>query len=317
MLNVEKKKGKKSPHLAITHQEYQGGAANGRNVSLLMKSDVQITPEIASLIEKVTGIPVDPSKVVDIEKMSYQRLMDKLGEAIKKFDSKEEYQWSWVQDFDDEYVVFSNNSGLFYTTYSVDTNGEVTVGDEATSVNRVVFYESSDNSLILSNEPSDNGSVQSLIVKNMDKINGDDKLKTVLKSLKEKEQGKMQEEVQKAVKDATEALQVELEKATSDLKAAQEKIESMEKAAKEAIAKERQEKISAVIADKEKAEELFKATEEVSDEAFATILKSFQATAEMIEKSDLFKKESTASSVEAQDEEPLHVKMLKDKYEQK
>lgn len=36
----------KTPHLAMTHNELQGGAANKRNVSLLMKSDVEMTEEV-------------------------------------------------------------------------------------------------------------------------------------------------------------------------------------------------------------------------------------------------------------------------------
>ena len=53
---------KMNPHLAITHNELQNGAANKRNVSLLLKSDVEIDEETAALIEKVSGVKVEVTK---------------------------------------------------------------------------------------------------------------------------------------------------------------------------------------------------------------------------------------------------------------
>jgi hypothetical protein len=50
-LIIKTKDDSKRPHLALTHKELQGGSANGRNVSLLMKSDVAITDEVEKSLE--------------------------------------------------------------------------------------------------------------------------------------------------------------------------------------------------------------------------------------------------------------------------
>lgn len=42
-----------TPHLALTHMELQQGAANCRNVSLLMKSDVEVTEEVAKALTEL------------------------------------------------------------------------------------------------------------------------------------------------------------------------------------------------------------------------------------------------------------------------
>lgn len=297
-LEIEKK-GKKSPHVALTHNELQGGAANGRNVSLLMKADVEITEDMASLIEKVTGVKVDAT--VDVEKASYNTLRQLLNEAVKKFNRKSEYSWSYVEDFDDQYVVFTNDEGLFYSTYESTAEG-VVVGDTATSVNRVVSYREDSGTLILSEDNDVNSSVQSLIVKSFENIQKNEKLVDVIKSIQEKEK-LMEVEIQKAVDEATQALKADLEKANQT-------IEQLQKSAQEAKEAKRKEQISVVISDVEKAEELLKATASLEDDAFATILKSFQEKVEQIEKSDLFDRKSSQEDVEKADE-PLHVQMLK------
>lgn len=44
-----------SPHLSITHNELQGGAANGRNVSLLMKNNIDLTQDQINLLKSILG----------------------------------------------------------------------------------------------------------------------------------------------------------------------------------------------------------------------------------------------------------------------
>jgi hypothetical protein len=270
-----------------------------------MKSDVEITEEVATLIEKVTGVKVEPTSV---EKASYNTIRKQLEEAIKKFNLKE-YSWSYVEDFDDQYVVFSASDGLFYTTYETTTEG-VTVGDTATSVNRVVSYREDTGTLILSEDNSLNTSVQSLIVKSFDALKGNEKLVDVIKSIQEKGK-KMEVEIQKAVDTATAQLKTDLEKATGDLKAAQETIAELQKAATEAKESIRKEQIASVIKDAKQAEDLLKATAVLDDASFDTILKGFKDKVEVIEKGDLFERKSSQTDIEKSDAEPLHVKMLK------
>lgn len=299
------KKGKKSPHVALTHNELQGGASNKRNASLLMKSDTEITEDLAILIEKVTGVKVEPTSAAsqeDLEKASFETLRKLLGKEIKKFDSDKEYSWSYVEDFDEQYVVFTNDDGLFYATYE-STTGGVVVSDTATSVNRVVSYREDSGTLILSEDNVGNSSVQSLIVKSFENIKKNEKLVDVIKSIQEK--GKLMEvEIQKAVDEATNALKADLEKANAI-------VADLQKAAQDVKAAQRKDKISAVMADADKAEELLKATATLDDESFETILKSFQDKVEQIEKSDLFERKGSQEDIEKADQEPLHIQMLK------
>lgn len=295
---------KKNPHLALTHMELQNGAANGRNISLLLKSDVEIDEETAALIEKVTGVKVE------VTKASYNALREALDEAIKKFKTAE-YGWSWVVDFDENTVVFSNDSGMYYTTYSVDGT-KVSVGDTATEVSRVVNYVEGEDKIVLSEAlETIDGGVRSLIVKSFDSISKNEKLVDVFKS---KKGNQMQEEIQKAVDKATEVLKADLEETKSLLEKANETIAAYEKAQAEHKQSVRKAELEKAVSDAEKVEALLKSTADLDDEAFATIVSTLVEKAEQIEKSDLFEKKSEQSPIEKADEAPLHVQILKEKY---
>lgn len=296
---------KKNPHLAITHKELQGGSANGRNVSLLMKSDVEITEEVAQLIEKISGVKVE------VTKASYSAIRDALDKEIRKFDEGQ-YSWSWVVDFDDANVVFSNDKGMYYTSYSVDGNS-VSVGNEATEVSRVVSYVEGDNKIVLSDnlEGLDAG-VYSLIVKSFDSISKNEKLVDVFKSKNTK--GNKMDEIQKAVDAATSALKEQLEKSQADLKTAVEKAEALEKAAQEQKEAARKEQIAELVKDEAEAEALFKSVQGMEDSAFEVILKALSAKVEQIEKSDLFEKQTEKEEIEKADELPLTTRLLQEKY---
>ena len=304
-LEITKKK--KNPHLALTHNELQGGASNGRNVSLLMKSDVEITEDLAALIEKVSGVKVD------VTKASYNTVREALNEKVKEKFKTDPYGWAWVEDFDESYVVFTNDEGLFYTTYSV-SDGVVEVGDEAIEVSRVVNYVEGENKIILSDQMIDiESGVQSLIVKSFDSISKNEKLVDVFKS--KLERGKQMEvEVQKAVDEATQVLKADLEKAQAELAKANEALEVLQKEKQEQKDSIRKEKIAQVVADKDQAEELFKATTSLEDGAFEVILKSFKDKVEQVENSDLFQRATEKTDIEKSDEEPMHMAILKKKF---
>lgn len=294
---------KKNPHIAITHNEIQKGSANKRNVSLLMKSDVEIDEDTAALIEKVTGVKVD------ITKASYETTREKLREAVKKFEMRD-YDWSWIVDFDEEHVVFSNDNGMFYTTYTVD-GLNVQVGSEAKEVSRVINYVEDEGTVVLSESSEDiNSGVLSLIVKSFDSISKNEKLVDVFKSKK----GNQMVEIQKAVDEATAVLKADLTSAQTLLKEAQDTIASFEKTAQEQKEKQRQEAVAEVITDVEKATAFLKSVEALEDDAFDTVVQTLKAKNEVVENSDLFEKSSEASPVEKANEEPLHRQKLKEKY---
>lgn len=304
-MSIVIKNKKKSPHLALTHNELQGGAANGRNLSLLMKSDVEITEDVAALIEKVSGLKVE------VNKASYATIREKLREEIKKFETKD-YDWSYVEDFDGNNVVFSNNDGLFYASYSI-SGLDVSVGDEAIEVSRVVNYVEGDDKIVMNDSlKSIDSGVQSLIVKSFDSISKNEKLVDVFKSKLEK--GVKMEEVQKAVDAATAILKADLEKSQASLKEAQDQIESFQKSLKEQKEAGRKTAIDEVVKDADKASELLKATATLDDDSFQVILKSFKEKADMIEGSDLFTTTSQKTDISKADEVPGHIQILKKQY---
>lgn len=298
---------KRKPHLALTH-EMQGGAANQRNVSLLLKSDIEITEDIAKLIKSVTG------EEVEVTKASYQTLRNAIQESLDEKYKEERWDWLYVEDFDEVNVIFTKGDGLFYTSYEAD-GLSVTVGDTATSVNRVVSYRESDGELILSQDPMGlDSSVHSLIVKSFESISNNEKIKDVFKS--KLERGKKQmDEIQKAVEQATAGMKTDLEKANADLAKALETIKEFEKQAKEKRDASRLEVVKAVVKDEEKVQEFLKATDALEDEAFDVVVKSLKEKEEQMEGSDLFIQKSTGS--EGEDKVPGHVAILQKKYSDK
>ena len=148
-IEVEKKSGK-APHLALTHKELQNGSANGRNVSLLMKSDACVTPEVAELIEKLSGLKVE----VSVEKASFETLRNGLKQKLLESFGKrlnESAYWLCVEDFDESHVVFCVEGGIYYTSYTLDENGYVrSVGETAIPVHQVLLYKEEEGGVVLS-----------------------------------------------------------------------------------------------------------------------------------------------------------------------
>lgn len=321
-LNIIKEKQeeskKMSPHLALTH-EAQGYSANNRHVSLLMKANVELDDEAKSLLKSILGVDSDES-IQTIQKASYEQLRVKMNDAIKKF-SVDRWDWAYVEDFDEQYVVFYNDQGLYYTEYTLSDN-QVVLGDVAYPVNRVVSFESKTGMLLMSDSNSDSTDgappegVRSLIVKSFDSISSNEKIKAIYKSKHENEVKNVEQEIQKAV----EAKQAELTKALADLeKAAQERdalkaqIDEIVKAQAEAKAAQRLEVVKSVIKEEEQAVAFAKSVEALEDEAFETVVKALKLKDEVVEQSDLFKTKSVAQGETGEQESTLAA-LLKQKY---
>src|SRR5690606_10683120 len=317
----KKKSVKLQPHLAITHNELQSGASNGRNVSLLMKS-VDITDEQKEILKSIVGEEW-------IEKVSYNGLRNLLNEAIEVYKT-DKWSWAYVEDFDETTVVFSNSDGVYAVQYTLQDN-KVVLNSNAIPVNRVISYETDSNSLVLSDSVDGvDPNVLVLIKKSFEKISNNDKLKSVFKSKQEKGKQLMEQEIQKAVDAAVGVMKTDLQKAQADLSEAkqslekavaerdalQEKLDAIEKAAKEAAEAQRKEALKAVIADEKQVETLFKAFSALDDEAFAEVIKSYETKNEQLENGDLFVQKSGNGGEQEQVESNL-AKMLREQYASK
>lgn len=292
---------RKSPQLALIHNELQGGAANGRNVSLLMKADAEITPEVEEILKRVLGTQQEASEDKDIEKSSYKKLKSLLEASLKSKIGGD--FWLYVEDFDDSSVVFYTDEECYFAPYYKDEDGVIVVG-QVEPVTSFISYQKGDGSLVLSEGSGLTDGVQSLIRKSLEK--GSDKLTDIIKSNQQKEEVRVKEEIQKAVSEATEALMVELEKA-------KEQIQEMEKAKQEAIQESRKKEMSEIVKDAEEVEQLMKATESLDKESFDIIVKSLKAKSQALEDSDLFDRVSDVVDVE-KSQENLHETLLKQKY---
>ena len=279
-LVIKDKEGKKSPHLALTHKELQGGAANGRNVSLLMKNKEELTEEVVKALESLGIAPQTLNKAG-----FYSQLRTQLSNAVKeKFGEKDD--WLYVEDFNDSVAIFCNEEGVFSVEYS-NVNGEITIGDLANPVIGVISYEPVTGKMLLSEDAEDKleEGVYSLVTKALENQESVEHFKEVFKSLEQRKQI-LQEEIQKAVEEAQAVLKAQIVEKEEALQKALEKLAEIEKAQKEAVEKSRKEKLEAVVG--AEVEELFKAIGELPEEAFAAVVATLEKKAQVEKESDLF-----------------------------
>lgn len=285
-LIIKTKDDSKRPHLALTHMELQHGSANGRNVSLLMKSDVEATEAVTKALEAL-GL----DKALINKSMYASKLNDSLSSAVREAFGDDDH-WLYVEDYNDSIVLFCSEGGLFSVDYSL-VDGKVTLGDLAKPMSRVISYEPVSGEMLLSEDAEDKleEGIYSLVTKALRNDSTKEHLVEMFKAqeLKKSEVEILEQEIKKAV-DAAEAilkskigeLEVELTKALEEVNVF--KAEKMEVAAKA-----RKAKIATVKSlSKEDGESLYKATEALGDEAFEIMLKALGAKSEEEANSDLF-----------------------------
>lgn len=307
-LVIKDKEGKKSPHLALTHNELQGGAANGRNISLLMKNKEELTEEVIKALE-ILGI-----KSQELNKAAfYSQIRILLQNALKE-KYGDEKEWLCVEDFNDSVVIFCNDKGVFSVEYSI-VNGEVTVGDLANPVVSVLTYEPTTGKMLLSEDAEDKleEGVYGLISKALESQESVEHFNKVFKSIDKRKQ-ELEQEIQKAVQAAEAILKAQLVEKEEALQKALDKLAEIEQVQKEAVEKSRKEAIAAVEADAEKAAELFKSLEPLSDEAFASVIKALHEKSKLVEETDLFVQKSKQMEVEEPVGENATAVLLKQKY---
>lgn len=154
-LDIKKEGDKKTPHLAICH-EGQGGSANNRHISLLMKADaIELTDEIMKSIEKL-GIENFPEEIQKAMSMRNSKML--LENALKEaYCDKNE--WLCVEDWKDGQVYFSTGDcdswEMMVTSFTMTEDGVVTVGDTASPVVQITDYMIVDGKVKLSEEAED------------------------------------------------------------------------------------------------------------------------------------------------------------------
>lgn len=298
---------KKTPHLAMTHNELQGGAANGRNVSLLMKSDVALTEEIEKALISL-GISIDKS-------MFASEVRDALCNAVCEAYKEDEDDWLYVEDYDDSIVIFCNEDGLFSTTYSL-VDGKVTLGDLAKPMTRAVSYVPATGEMLLSEDAEDKleEGVYSLVAKALKSEQTKAHLVQMFEALELKKSNvqeiTLKEEIEKAVAAVESLLKAQIDAQTQALEKASARIKELEQAA---VVKARKEVLASVEADATKLDALVKSLESLSDDAFAVVAGTMVEKSKAVEESDLFKQHSVHMKQEEPQEGSFDA-MMKAKY---
>ena len=250
------------------------------------------------------------SELALIEKAKLNsQIRQELSDAVKsKFQDDDE--WLYLEDFDDSRVFFWRGDDLYVATYTVSRKEEYIVADTATSVEREWFYVET-GKVILSEVAKDKleDGEYVLVNKALNNPETSERVEKALIAFTEKKE-KMQEEIQKAVA----AKDAEIAKLQADMAGLQEIVKAAELAKKESLLKAREVEVSAVL--KEGAVELVKSTAELSDEAFAQIVKALGIQKAAVEQSDLMTQQSNPDAGNAQ---PVNVtaEIIKARYAQK
>ncbi len=289
---------KKKPHLALTHKALQGGSANGRNVSLLMKSDVELTPEITKALEAL-GIDVNKS-------MYASKISEALSSAVREAFGDDDH-WLYVEDYNDSIVLFCSEGGLFSVDYSL-VDGKVTLGDLAKPMTRVISYEPESGEMLLSEDAEDKleEGIYSLVTKALQNDSTKEHLVEMFKAqeLKKSEVEILEQEIKKAVDAAEAILKAQLVEKEAALTKALEEVNAFKAEKLEVVAKARKAKIATVKSlSKEDGESLYKATEALGDEAFEVMLKALGAKSEEEANSDLFVEKGVSGEGEPKKQE--------------
>ncbi len=156
MINIIKKNKDEDfePHMAMTHNGLNGGAANAMNKPIFLKSAKPLTKSALEAIEKLEGKE-------GVEKASYRNLMSMLDKAIsdkmKETETDDDYGWVWLKDFDDSTAVFEYRNTVYGVDYLISDTGIITLSTELREVISQEIYVTDDGkSLVLKYKNSSN-----------------------------------------------------------------------------------------------------------------------------------------------------------------
>jgi hypothetical protein len=128
------------PHMAMTHNLLNGGAANGMNKPLSMKSAKPLTKSELDVIEKLEG----KAGVVKASYRNTQRMLERVITDNVKASLGKEYAWVWLKDFDETTAVFEYDDITYGVNYSVSETGMITLSGEVQEVVQQDVYVTED-----------------------------------------------------------------------------------------------------------------------------------------------------------------------------
>jgi hypothetical protein len=282
---------RRKPHLALTHS-IQGGAANGRNVSLLMKS-VEVTEAIEKALE---GLGLESSVV---KAAYYGQIRSVLQVAVsEQFGGDGWDEYAYVEDFNDTSVVFCTPDGLFTVGYTLSENGTVAkLDDVATPVTSSVVYLETDGDIKLSDDAED--LLEEGVYKLVKSCTQNPSTIEHLQKMFSAKETKMNEEIQKAVDAAVAIEKAAFTEQSALLKAATDRLAELDAAAAVAVQKARAEALTAAGVVADSVEALVKSFAPLDDAAFAGVVASYAVLKAAAAESDLFAETGVSGAGEA------------------
>lgn len=265
---------KEGCHVALVHKD-QGGAANGYTTLVLKATD---DIEDSAVTEQLEA--VEKAKY-------YQELRSTLEETLRDhFEESLEYNWLYLEDFNDTQVVFSTDGKIYTAGYSLGENDKYVFDPVAKEVDIKRVYElTPDGEMLLSEDALKEmeSGIRELFTKSLENTDTVNRASTLLKSTLEKEKTKM-DEIQKAVAEAEKVLKAQIEEMQS-------KLEAYATAEKESKLALRKSALAEVVAE-DQIEGILKNAEALSEEAFAAIVATMKSLKAPVVDQDLMVQKS-------------------------
>lgn len=284
-----------SPHLSLTDMRSQGGAANKRNISLLMKSDIDISSSQKLILSNLLG--------GSVEKQSNLNKAELIESSLKeKFNKGNVY----VVNYDDTNVLYMLDEDLYTSEY--DTEGELpNISNDMVGVSHFVSYIPQQGKVEVKKSFDNQNKVNSGVLELIKLAVSDDRLVEVFKN---KYEGKLMEE---NVQDIIKSLNEELNKAKSEKDEVVNALNELKKSVAEQKLNSRMEAISGCVSDKEQAISLHKAIGSLEDEAFDAVINVIKSKNEVVEESELTTQISKSAS-ESGEETDILEDILRKRY---
>jgi hypothetical protein len=266
-------------HVALVHKE-QGGPAN-LYTTLLTKSTSGITDQ--QVVNELT--------LIEKAKLNSQ-IRQELQDAVKAKFQDDKDEWLYLEDFDDTNAFFWRENSMYMVGYFLAEDGNYQVEDEAKSVEKEWFYVETGR-VTISEQAKDKleEGEYVLVNKALNNPETNSRVEKALAAFKQ-EKEKMQEEIQKAVA----AKDAEIAALQAKVNGLEEIVKAAEEAKQEQMLKARETQVAEFL--KDGAVELVKSTVDLSEEAFAQILKALGVQKAAVESSDLMNEVSSPNAAE-------------------
>lgn len=258
-----------SPHLSLTDMQSQGGAANKRNISLLMKSDIDISSSQKLILSNLLGGSVEKQSNISKAELIESSLREKFNKGNV-----------YVVNYDDTNVLYMLDEDLYTSKYDMEDELPK-ISDDMAEVSHYVLYAPQQGKVKVKKSFDNQNEVNSEVLELIKLAVSDDRLVEIFKN---KYEGKLMED---KMQDIIKSLNEELNKAKSEKDEVVNALNELKKSVAEQKLNARMNAISECVSDEEQAIALHKAVGSLEDDAFNTVISVIKSKNEVVEESEL------------------------------